>query len=250
VSEGASVPLGEGTRERLVEASRLATVGRLVPALVHQLSTPLASIALRAESLEGSLPTGAGRDDGKARRYLQAIVRETGVCRELMALAREFARPVSPDVGDVDVNALCRDAAGLVLHEAMRKQVEVRLALDERLPPVEGREGRIRQAVLALVLNAVDASPTGGAVELATTGENGAVAVSVTDAGEGVAPADAAHLGRPFASSRAAGLGLGLLACRAVADDHGGSLGWDSTPGSTRFVLRLPARESSSPGAA
>lgn len=237
VTPASSIPLGEATRERLVEAARLATVGRLVPSLVHQISTPLASIALRAESLERSVSADGG--DDRARRYLGAIVRETAICRELMALAREYARPVSPESGAVDVNALCRDAARFVLHEAMRRQVEVRLDLEEALPRPWGREGRLRQAVLALVLNGVDASPAAAVVVVSTRRDAESLSVAVADGGEGVAPEAAARLGEPFVSTRERGLGLGLFACRAIAEEHGGDLVRDDGPGGARFAIRL-----------
>ena len=153
---------GDEGPARLLEAARLATLGRLVPAVAHQLATPLASIALRAESLEGDLhgPGGAVPGD-KLERYLRAISAETLRCKELLANLRVFARAPDPAFGKVDVNALCRGAAALVLHEGMRRQVEVQLDLDEALPVVRGCEGRLGQAVLSLLVNGLDASGFG-----------------------------------------------------------------------------------------
>jgi signal transduction histidine kinase len=236
-----SSPLGTKTRERLVEASRLATVGRLVPSLVHQLSTPFAAIALRAESLVRTWPEPGEPPPEKARRYLDAIVSEAETCRELLSLVRDFARPAAATRDAVDPNGVCRGAARIVFHEAMRRQVEVRLDLADGLPAVQGEEGRLRQAVLALVLNAVDASPAGGHVDVATRAEAGAVLVAVSDQGPGVAAGDEPRLGEAFFSTRPGGLGLGLLACRTIAEAHGGSLDWESPPGrGSRFRLKLP----------
>jgi signal transduction histidine kinase len=234
-------PFGEEPRERLVEASRLAAVGRLVPSLLHQLSTPLASISLRGEGLQRFWSDAGPEAAAKAARYLEAIAVDAGALRELLSLVRDFARPVLAEPEDVDVGELCREAAQLVLHEAMRRQVEVRPYPAEGLPALRGHAGRLRQAVLALVLNALDASPAGGRIDVRTRAEGGEIVVDVDDAGPGIAPENEARLGEPFFSTRPGGLGLGLMSCRAIAGAHGGSLAWGSgAAGGARFTLRLP----------
>lgn len=235
---GPSGLLDATARERLVEAARLAAVGRLMPSLAHQLATPLAAIALRAESLEHS---SRGAEPSRLERYLHAIVAEAGTCKELLGLVRDFARPPRDEREPVDLNAVCRGAARLVLHEAMRRQIEVVLELAEPLPPVVGEEARIRGAVLALVLNAIDASPPAGRVTLATSATAGEVRMAVADEGDGIPEADSARLFEPFFSTRPEGLGLGLTACRAVAEAHGGSVEAEARSGrGSCFTLRLP----------
>ncbi len=233
-------PHDAGVRERLVEAARLTAVGRLVPSLVHQLSTPLASIALRAESL-GKASDPAGPPAGRTERYLQAIVSDTERCKELLAVMRDFARPPGEGREPVDLNAVSLDTARLVLHEAMRRQVEVRLDLADGLPVLVGDEVRLRGAVLWLVLNAIDASPVGGKVSVETRFDAGAVLVAVADEGEGIAEDRRTRLFEPFSSTRSRGLGVSLMACRVVAEAHGGAVEVESRPPQgSRFALRLP----------
>jgi len=237
-------PRDAAVRSRLVVAARLAAVGRLLPSLAHQLSTPLASIALRAESL--AKPTeGAGAPPARNERYLQAIVADTGRCKELLGLMRDFARP--PDGGGepVDLNAVCRGAARLVAHEAMRRQVEVAVEAGGVLPPIAADEVRLRGAVLGIVLEAIDASPAGGRVTVETRVDEGAFLVTVADQGEPVAEQDRERLFEPFSSARPGRLGLGLMACRAVAEAHGGTVEVEAPPGGgSRLTLRLPAPRS------
>jgi signal transduction histidine kinase len=144
----------------------------------------------------------------------------------------------------VSVATLCRGAVLLVRDEAMRLQVEVALQLDEALPEITGQKVRLGQAVLALLLNAVDASFPGGHVRLeAGPDAHGWLRVAVSDDGRGVSEEDARILFEPFrsGSGRAAGVGLGLMASRVVAQSHRGELAWESTRGrGSRFVLRLP----------
>jgi signal transduction histidine kinase len=236
----ASGPLDAAVRERLVEAARLAAVGRLVPSLAHQLSTPLASISLRAESL-AKVPGEAGAPAGRAERYLRAMIDDTERCKELLGVIRDFARPPG-ERGPADMNAACRGAARLVLHEALRRQIDVRTELADALPVLVGDEVRLRSAVLWLVLNGIDASPAAGTVTLRTRSAAGTVLVDVVDEGEGFDERERARLFEPFSSRRAGGVGVSLMACRIVAEAHGGAVEAEARPprGSC-FTLRLPA---------
>jgi two-component system sensor histidine kinase TtrS len=235
--------LDAAVRERLIEAARLAAVGRLLPSLAHQLSTPLASIALRAESLERAGREALTPPSERTERYLQAIVADTGRCKELLGLMRDFARPPGDGREPVDLNAVCRGAARLVLHEGMRRQIEVQLELADPLPSLVGQETRLRGAVLWLVLNAIDASPAGGRVTVETSAPEGQIAVAVADQGAGVAEGDRPRLFEPFFSTRPGGLGVSLMACRLVTEAHGGTVEVETRPErGSRFTLRFPVQ--------
>jgi signal transduction histidine kinase len=245
---------GDEAGARLLEAARLANVGRLVPSFAHQVSTPLAAIALRAESLERALadPERPAPPD-KLRRYLHAIGEETQRCKLLLSTFQEFSRRPEPLPGPVLIQPLCRSAVVLVEHEAMRRQVELRLELADDLPVVRGRTVWLGQALLALLLNAIEASPSGASVRLAAHAAEGEVVLSVSDEGGGVSEQIRARLFEPLASTNApdAAAGLGLMACRAIAQAHGGSVAWEPlSPRGSRFELRLPAsREAKNDGA-
>ena len=235
--------LDSETRERLVEAARLATLGRLLPSVIHQLSTPLAAIALRVEGLQRSVAgpeAPASRE--KTQRYLLAMGEETARCRELLSTLRAFAAGGGRGLAPVDLAAVCRDVTMLVRHEAMQRQIGIDLA-GESVPTVPGQRQRLAQAVLALVLNAVDASPSGGRVEIETRVNDGRVVVTVHDEGSGMPDQVRLRLFEPFVSTRepGQGLGLGLMACRAIAEEHGGSI--ELQPGSgkgSRLALSVP----------
>jgi signal transduction histidine kinase len=239
-----AIPFDSDIRERLIEAARLATVGRLVASFVHQISTPLAAISLRAESLEQSgLGAVQPAAPDKARRYLQAIGEEASRCRQLLGALREFGGPLDAQVEPVDLAALCRSAALLVRDEAVRRQVEVELRLEEPLAPVRGVKGRLGQAVMSLLLNAVEASPVGASVVLeARASGQEALVLSVSDEGAGLPSELGSRLFEPFVSSRppTGGLGLGLMACRAVAEAHGGRLEARTEGTGGRAMMWLP----------
>jgi signal transduction histidine kinase len=234
-----------------VEAARLVGIGRLVPSVAHQLSTPLASISLRAESL-GRAVEGLDESDAsaKVRRHSNAIREEAFRCKELLSTLQIFARPPGPGEEPVDLNTLCLGAIRLVHHEAMRRQVKVESRPAEALVPVSGEETRLGQVVVALLLNAVAASPDGGLVTVETIAGEGAVTVAVTDHGQGVPASVEERLFEPFVSSHPPprGVGLGLMACQAIASAHGGEISrGPAAGGGTRFALTLPRRPGSGP---
>jgi two-component system C4-dicarboxylate transport sensor histidine kinase DctB len=233
-------------RERLVEAARLATLGRLVPSFLHQMSTPLAAISLRAESLEASFVAPDPPRD-RMLRYLRAMNDETRRCQDLLAALREFTGRDERSPGPVELEPVCRRAAQLVHDEAMRRQAQLILDLAAGLV-VTGWRGRLGQAVLALLLNAVDASPRSGRVTLQTRVDGPDALIGVMDEGEGVPESVRAQLFTPFATSRPPdlGLGLGLMASRWVAESHGGRIEFDCFKGGSSFVMRIPIVRSSS----
>jgi signal transduction histidine kinase len=220
---------GEQMRERLLEAARLANLGRIVPSVAHEMSTPLAAIALRAESLAGAVadPQRPAPAE-KLTRYLQAIVEETERCKVLLSTLQECARRPEATPGPIDLAPLSRAAVRLVHHEAMRQRVELRLELQEPLPAISGDSVSVGHALLSLLLNAIDASPSGAAVVLRAAADASDVVVSVAYEGAG--------LGEPEP-------GQGLMACRAIAEAHGGTISFAASGArGCRVALRLPSR--------
>lgn len=213
--------------ERLVQLARLADIGRLAASVAHEISTPLASITLRAESL------ARGAQDPQLQavqsfknfpRYLKSIAEEALRCKEILARLVDFARPPAEEMRPVDLNVLAERAGQLLRHEMMRRRVSLEFRPDPDLPHLDAREGSLGQAILALLLNALDASAEGGKVTL-DTGRHGqdAVRVQVTDQGTGSPE------------------GLSLTVCRAVASAHGGDTIVEREPGrGSRVALILP----------
>lgn len=234
--------------EKLLTAARFADLGQLAGAAAHELSTPLASIALRAESL-----ARAARDERLLAidafknfpRYIETIQNEAFRCKKVLQALLEFARSPRAQVRDVDMNGVARLAADLFRHQMSLKGIELHVSSAAELPRVAGDEAALSQAVVALLKNALDATPCGGHVRLETGADEGAVWLSVGDDGVGI-PAD--HLDRiftPFFTTKPGGHGpgLGLSICQGVARAHGGEVRVESERGhGSRFSLVLPTR--------
>jgi signal transduction histidine kinase len=233
-------------QERLMQAARLADVGQLAAGVAHEVNTPLAAIALRAERLLRMSQDEALRAQPAFRdfpRYLQSIDDEIYRCKKIVAGLLEFSRARPPEVRETDLNALCARAAELLAHQMRVKQVRLEVSAAPDLPPLRADEGQIRQAVVALLVNALDACGPGGSVRLTTAHEGGFMRVTVRDDGVGIAREDLGKIFTPFFSTKPVGqgTGLGLAICHGVVTAHGGRIEVESEPGrGTQVSMLLP----------
>ena len=234
-------------QERMLRASRLADIGQLAAGVAHEINTPLASIALRAESLLklADDPRLAAVDAFKNfPRYLKTIDEEIFRCKRIIGSLLDFSRARKPEVRESDLNALAERAAELVGHQMKLKQVTLSVRLDPGLPRVPADEGQLRQALLALLMNALDATPSGGHVEIETRREGpDAVALAVADSGVGIPPENLDKIFSPFFTTKplGQGTGLGLAICHGIVASHGGEIRVESeVDKGTRLSLVLP----------
>lgn len=234
-------------QEQMMLAFRLADVGQLAAGVAHELNTPLASIALRAESLlKAAEDPRLSQDPAFAKfpRYLRTIADDIFRCKRITTALLEFSRNRKPEVRPVDLSALAEKAADLMRHPMTLRQVALSVKLDPALPTVRADDGQLRQAIIALLMNALDAAPAGGNVEISTArGEPGMAVLTVADDGPGIAPEVRDKVFTPFFTTKPVGqgTGLGLTLCHAVVTSHGGRIELDSEPGrGTRVSLVLP----------
>jgi signal transduction histidine kinase len=242
-------------QQRMLEqASRLADVGQLAAGVAHEINTPLASIALRAESLllAAKDPRLSAIDAFKNfPRYLKTIDEEVFRCKKIIGALLEFSRSRKPEVGDANLNALAETAAELVRHPMRLKQVELALELDPTLPSIRADDGQLRQVLLALLLNALDATAAGGHVRLVTrSGSRGTVSLSVEDDGAGIPRELLDKVFTPFFTTKPVGqgTGLGLSICHGIVQAHGGDIHVESEAGrGTRVTATLPVATGTRP---
>jgi two-component system NtrC family sensor kinase len=232
---------------QLLQSEKMASVGQLAAGVAHEINTPLASIALRAESLlkTASDPRLLAIDSFKNfPRYLKTIDEEIFRCKRIIGSLLDFSRVRKPEVKDSDLNALAERAADLVGHQMKLKQVTISVKLDPTLPRVPADEGQLRQALLALLMNALDATPSGGRVEIETRREGAdSVSLTVADSGVGIPRENLAKIFSPFFTTKPVGqgTGLGLAICHGIVSSHGGEIQVESeVDKGTRLSLVLP----------
>lgn len=231
----------------VARAEKLAAIGRLAAGVVHEINNPLATISACAEALESRLNEGAfdaSPEVQDLRDYLSLIRSEAFRCKSITNGLLDFSRTRAGEYMPVNLNEVISSAARLVTHQRRGDNIEIRIEVMEQLSAVSGDEGQLKQAVIALATNGIDAMPEGGRLTLRGRNENDHVLVEVGDTGVGIAPENLTKIFDPFFTTKEVGrgTGLGLAVCYGIVTEHGGRLDVQSALGSgTTFTISLPA---------
>ncbi|HXG15374.1 MAG TPA: ATP-binding protein [Calidithermus sp.] len=233
----------QAAQDELLVAERMATVGRLSLKVAHEVRNPISAIELNAEMLQDIVRSPSAVELGEAAGLVAAIRDQV---RALDALTEEylaFARFPRPHFEEDSVNDLVVELAEFIRPVAVRQGLTLRVDTDPAVPLMDFDRPLLRQAVLNLVKNGLEALSQGGQLTLATRREADAVEISVADTGGGIPEDVGRRLFEPFFTTKPQGTGLGLSIARQIAEEHGGEIRWTSTPGAgARFTIRLPLR--------
>lgn len=228
------------TFEQLLQADRLTSLGELASSLAHEIRNPLASIKGAVEIMTDELAPASPR-----REFAALAQREVERLDALVSDFLRYARPAPPVKQEVDLNELVRAVAALLEQRAQSQQVTVTLNLDSHLRPVLADAGQIKQVLLNLALNALQAMPEGGTLTLCSHAEAEFASVEVADTGSGIALHDEARIFDPFFTTKDKGTGLGLSIAYKIVRQHGGGLVFRNVSGGTLFQLSLPSHTTS-----
>lgn len=236
--------LAARAKERVIQAERLAAIGRMSAQVTHEIRNPLNALALNVEMLEDEVASLLAPGSGEARGILTSVRREIDRLNEVAETYLTLARLPSPNLQPEDLGELAASLVGFHRHEWEAKGAKVDLQVAPGLPPVLADAGQLRQALLNLVRNAAEALEpgAGGAVGVSVDGPRaGTVRVTVADDGPGIEPERLARIFDPFYSTKASGTGLGLPITHQIVMEHGGTIRCDSEPGrGTTFTVDLP----------
>jgi two-component system sensor histidine kinase AtoS len=226
-------------QQALFRAERLAIAGRLGASLAHEINNPLQSVIGCLGLAEEMLDEGA-----EVRNYLEIAMEELERAADIVTQLRDLSRKPGMKKEPVDLNALIEKVLLLTRKRCQARSVEVAWSPATGLPKVLVAPDRMQQVFLNLVLNAAEAMPEAGRLQVSTalTGEPAKVRVAVADTGVGIEPERLAEIFEPLHSSRPEGLGLGLYISKSIVEEHGGHIDVDSHVGEgTTFTVWLPA---------
>ena len=236
----------------LVQSEKLSSLGRLSASIAHEINNPLAGILTFAKlvirTLEAGSPDEATRKE--LVKNLALVQRETERCSAIVRNLLDFARDRPLALREVNLNAAVEEALQLIAH-----QIAIQgLTLEKRLAPVPAVMadfGQLRQAVVNVALNAVEAMGKSGTLTVVTRpSSDGGVEVIVSDTGPGIAKEHQAHLFEPFFTTKEKGTGLGLSVVYGIVQRHHGNIQVESEEGrGTKFTLSLPATSAGRVGA-
>ncbi|MBL8797258.1 MAG: histidine kinase [Planctomycetia bacterium] len=234
---GAVIARLRQSEREVLRAEQLAKVGQMAAGMAHELRNPLMSMKLLVQVAADGTPATLDQRD------LAVLEEEITRLERLTQTFLDFARPPRPEPQSIDLGELLQQTLDLMAARA--EQQEARLACGLPAAPIMVRADpcQVRQVLVNLLLNALDAVPLGGDVEAELAEEAGGwLAIRVNDSGGGLPAELGSRIFEPFVSTKTTGLGLGLSICKRIAEAHGGELqAEDRRDGGAAFTFRLPA---------
>ncbi len=227
----------ERSQNQLIQAEKMAAVGRLAASLAHEINNPLQAIQ---NSLHLALHQGL--EEEKRRQFLEMAQQEVARLVQIVRRMLDFYRPSSA-MQPLDVNRPVEDALAIAGKRLQQARIEVVSRLSPNLPSTRGAPNQLTQVFLNIIINAVEAMPDGGTLWVGSAyhAERRQIVVAFRDSGPGIAPEMREHMFEPFHTSKATGTGLGLAISYGIVERHGGMIEVESPPGSgTTFIVRLP----------
>ncbi len=228
----------ERSQAQLVQAEKMAAIGRLAASIAHEINNPLQAIH---NSLHLSLHERLG--DDKRLQYLNMAQTEVQRLIEIVQRMLDFYRPSRGGVAPADVNSVVENVLALAHKRLQHGGVRVHTHLSPDLPFVPVVSDQITQVFLNIVINAIEAMPSGGDLRLETMlSEDGEwVQVYFRDTGAGMSAEQITNLFEPFYTTKLDGTGLGLAISYGIIERHGGTIEVSSQPGQgATFVVKLP----------
>jgi two-component system NtrC family sensor kinase len=229
----------ERMEEQMSQTEKLTSLGLLAAGVAHEVNTPLAVISNYIQMLAKQMPEGDPRQS-----LIEKIVKQTFRASEIVNNLLNFSRTGAAEASDVDVNRVVEETLSLVAHPLKTSHIQVMKELGQPLPPVRGSANKLQQVFLNLFLNARDAMPSGGMLEVRTAAHNGSVEIEIADTGGGIAREHIHRIFDPFFTTKASGrgTGLGLSVSYGIIKEHAGKIDVRSTPGKgTSFHVEFPA---------
>lgn len=229
----------EQSRAQLIQAEKMAAIGRLAASIAHEINNPLQAIhnTIYLALTDRLPPEKRGEYLGMAQKEVERLI-------EIVQRMLEFYRPSRGGLVPTDVNQVLQDALAIADKRLQHGHIRVSVRLAEDLPLIPAIPDQLAQVFLNIIINAVEAMPDGGDLWVGTfwTEDRRWILVAFRDSGPGLTPEQMAHIFEPFYTTKPSGTGLGLAISYGIVERHGGTIEVSSQPGQgATFVVRLPA---------
>jgi PAS domain S-box-containing protein len=225
--------------ERMRRMERFLSLATLASGLHHEIKNPLTALSIHIQLLEESLSNG---QPGEAVDELVEVLK-TEVCRlnGVLESFRTFANLQNLTIQPTDALEVVENVIRLIRPQAAEQRVAITLLHPEKeLPPAPLDADKFEQAVLNLVINALEAMPAGGHLTVSATVADGEFRLSVQDSGPGIPPEIRANVFQPYFSTKDKGSGMGLALSEKLVSQHGGHIGYRTGPEGTTFDIAIP----------
>jgi len=225
-------------QKAMMRQEKLASIGRLSAGVAHEINNPLTTILTTAMLIQEDLDP-----EDENYKELETITKETLRCRKIVSSLLDFARQSQPSKKENDINDIIRESEILTKKQAAFKDVALVRELTADIPTVMVDKGQIQQALINLIINAIEATDADGKIMI-TSGydpHDHSIEVQIIDSGRGIATEDMDRLFDPFFTTKEEGTGLGLAITHGIIEQHGGAVEVESKIGQgTTFKIKLP----------
>ncbi|MFN9741069.1 MAG: ATP-binding protein [Acidobacteriota bacterium] len=224
--------------EQLQQSDKLSSIGLLAAGVAHEVNTPLTGISSYSQMLMQQIPESDSR-----HQLLQKIHRQTSRASSIVNNLLNFSRVSDSRLVAVDLNRVLDDTIQLLEAQLHNTQIEVTKNYAENLPLAPGNAPKLQQVFMNLILNARDAMPQGGQLDISTSFSDESITITFRDTGEGIPVEHLTRIYDPFFTTKqiGKGTGLGLAVSYGIIQDHGGQITVDSRAGEgTLFQISLP----------
>jgi signal transduction histidine kinase len=223
----------------VLHRERLSALGNLAATVAHEIRNPLNAISMGLQRLKIEFqPTD---DQEQYSRVTELMLGEVHRLNSIVEQFLSLARPLEIKPESLRVQDVLNELATLVEGEAQQSKVQIRVVAPLTLPPLEADREYLRQTLLNLILNGLQAMPEGGTLTLKANMSNGNFLISVTDTGVGIAPENRTRIFEPYFTTKAKGSGLGLAIAHRIIEAHGGTITvFSETDQGCRFQICLP----------
>ena len=221
----------EESYKQMLRTEKLTALGRLSAGLAHEIRNPLTSIKVLFQTFKDN--------PDLTKEDMRVVLSAVEQMDDLLTKFLRFAKSDEFNLMDVYVNSLIKQVINLASFQIKNHSIAVSLEL-AKLPPVKADRAMIQQALLNLVLNAVEAMPGGGTLTIASRSENVSIIVDIKDTGNGISEGIKDKIFDPFFTTKDEGTGLGLSIVYNVVNLHNGEVGFESNGNGTTFTIRIP----------
>ncbi len=230
---------------KLVQHEKMASLGTLSAAVAHEINNPLSGVLTYTRLLRKLLDvdTPAPERLPDMRKYLEVIASEVARCGKIVSNLLDFSRQSDIRITPADLNQVLERALFLIGHKLKLQNIQLHPNLLPNLPHITCDADQIQQALLALLLNAIEAMPDGGTLRVSTQKTDEDIQITITDTGFGMSQSQMAHIFEPFYTTKSAlnGVGLGLAIVYGIVHRHNGHIDVQSEEGrGTTFEITLP----------
>ena len=222
------------SRDKLIQAERLATAGKMSASFAHEIRNPLSSMRMLAQMLMQKPEMSVEKHQQSLRYILEEIERVDVIVKGLM----DFSGPTALNLSKQSLAPVLQAVLALMEANLSHHQIELVLDVSPETPEIEFDSDKLKQAFMNVVLNAMEAMPKGGVLKVSTVMDaDKSLGIKVVDTGIGIPKADLEHLFEPFFTRKTRGTGLGLANVKRILEQHGGRVEIESTLGAGTTVL-------------